>query len=122
MTVSGQIPRDEAGELMIGKLGEDYPLEKGVHAAQRCGLYIIAIIKEACGGDLSKCKKIIKLGGYVNSAGDFTGQPQVINGASELMVDIFGEEVGMHARAAVGMSALPLGVAVEIDAEVEIDV
>ena len=121
LTVSGQISKDEDGNLMIGKLGADCDLETGIKAAQRCGLFIIAIIKEACGGDLSKCKKIVKLGGFVNAASDFTNHPQVINGASELMVNVFGEDVGMHARAAVGMSSLPLGVAVEIDAEIEIE-
>ncbi|MEM6603998.1 MAG: RidA family protein [Pseudomonadota bacterium] len=120
VTISGQISKAEDGTLMVGKLGETCDIKTGVKAAERCGLYIISIIKEACGGDLSKVKKIIKLGGYVNAAPDFNDHPQVINGASELMVSVFGEDIGMHARAAVGMSSLPLGVMVEIDAEVEI--
>ena len=121
MTISRYFPRDEAGELMIGKLGAEYPFQKAF-LLHNVVVFILLIIKQACGGDLSKCKKVIKLGGFVNSTADFTGQPEIVNGASNLMVDVFGEEVGMHARAAVGMSSLPLGVAVEIDAEVEIDV
>ena len=121
LVISGQIAKDENNVPMVGKLGDDYSVDQGVTAAQRSALYIIAIIKHACDGDFSKCKKIIKLNGFVNSTPDFTDQPTVINGASELLVDLFGEDVGMHARSAVGTYALPRGVAVEISAEVEID-
>jgi enamine deaminase RidA (YjgF/YER057c/UK114 family) len=118
--ISGQISKDEKGTLIVGRLGDTVSVADGVIAAQRCGLYILAVLKEALGGDLSKVKKCVKLNGFVASTADFKDHPQVINGASELMVAVFGEEIGLHARAAVGMSSLPLGVAVEIDAEFEI--
>lgn len=116
--VSGQISKDDNDALMIGKLGQDYSIEHGIQAAQRSALFIIAIIDEVCKGDISKVQQIVKLGGFVNSTSDFTDHPKVINGASNLMVDVFGEKVGMHARSAVGVSSLPLGVAVEIEAEI----
>ena len=118
--VSGQISKDENGTLIVGHLGDTVSVADGVIAAQRCGLYILAVLKEALDGDLSKVKKCVKLNGFVASTADFKDHPQVINGASELMVAVFGEEIGLHARAAVGMSSLPLGVVVEIDAEFEI--
>lgn len=118
--ISGQISKDHDGNLITGHLGDTISISEGVHAAQRCGLYILATLSKALDGDMSKVKKCVKLNGFVASTPDFKDHPQVINGASELMVNVFGEEVGMHARAAVGMSSLPLGVAVEIDAEFEI--
>lgn len=117
VVVSGQISRGEDGNLIVGKAGDDCSLEQAIHGAHRCALYIVAIAKQACGGDLSKVKKLVKLGGFVNSTPDFKDHPQIVNGASETMVEIFGEEIGMHARAAVGMSSLPLGVVVEVEAE-----
>jgi enamine deaminase RidA (YjgF/YER057c/UK114 family) len=115
--ISGQLPFKD-GALMTGRLGEDRDEAYGVEAAQRCGLMLIAQMKKAL-GDLERVERVVKLGGFVNSAGDFTGQPKVINGASELMVAVFGD-AGRHARSAVGVPVLPLGAAVEIDAIVSI--
>lgn len=116
--VSGQLPFKD-GQLMIGRLGEDRDLAFGQEAAQRCGLMLVAQIKKALGGDLSRVERIVKLGVFVNSAGSFTDQPKVANGASELMQALFGE-AGRHARSAVGVPVLPLNAAVEIDAVVAI--
>ncbi len=113
--VSGQLPFID-GELVTGRLGEDVELELGIRAARACGLMILAQLKAAL-GSLDKVERIVKLGGFVNSHAGFTDQPKVVNGASDLMVDVFGE-AGKHARAAVGVPALPLGAAVEIDAVV----
>ena len=118
--ISGQISIDDKGALIKGKLGKDLNTEDGYQAAKRCGLSIIAQAKKACDGDLSRIKSCIKLTGFVNSTDDFTDQPKVINGASELIVSIFGE-VGMHTRAAVSTNSLPLGVSVEVDAIFEIN-
>ncbi len=118
--VSGQISIDEKGELIKGKVGKDLDTDKAYLAAKRCGLSIIAQAKNACDGDLSKIKSCIKLTGFVNSTDNFIEQPKVINGASDLMADIFGD-AGMHTRAAVSTNSLPLGVAVEIDAIFELN-
>lgn len=115
--VSGQLPFVD-GELVTGRLGEDVSLEDGVTAARACGLMIIAQLR-AAGIDLDHVSRIVKLGGFVNCTGDFTDQPKVVNGASELMAEVFGE-AGKHARAAVGVPSLPLGAAVEVDAIVEL--
>jgi enamine deaminase RidA (YjgF/YER057c/UK114 family) len=117
--ISGQISIDEKGVLIKGKLGEDLSTDDGYKAAKRCALSIVAHAKSACNNDLSKIKSCVKLTGYVNSIGTFTEQPKVINGASELITSIFGDD-GMHARAAVSTNSLPLGVAVEVDAIFEI--
>ena len=115
--VSGQLPfRD--GQVVTGRLGAGVSLEEGQDAAQRCGLMLVAQLKAAL-GDLSRVKRIVKLGVFVNSAPDFTDQPKVANGASELMVALFGD-AGRHARSAVGVAVLPLGAAVEVDAVVEV--
>ncbi|WP_137863767.1 MULTISPECIES: RidA family protein [unclassified Sphingomonas] len=116
--VSGQIPFKD-GVLMTGRLGEDRDLAFGTEAAQRCALMLVAQIKKYLDGDLSRVERIVKLGVFVNSAADFTDQPKVANGASELMQALFGD-AGRHARSAVGVPALPLGVAVEVDAVVQI--
>jgi enamine deaminase RidA (YjgF/YER057c/UK114 family) len=116
--VSGQLPFKD-GVLMTGRLGEDRDVAYGAEAAERCGLMLVAQIKAALGGDLGRVVRIVKLGGFVNSAADFTDQPVVINGASELMLALFGE-AGRHARSAVGVPALPRGAAVEIDAIVAV--
>ena len=118
--ISGQISIDEKGELIKGKVGKDFDTDQAYQAAKRCGLSIISQAKNACDGDLSKIKSCIKLTGFVNSIDNFTDQPKVINGASDLMVSIFGE-VGMHTRAAVSTNSLPLGVAIEIDAIFELN-
>ena len=116
--VSGQLPFKD-GQLMTGRLGEDRDLAFGQEAAQRCGLMLVAQIRKALGGDLGRVERIVKLGVFVNSAGAFTDQPKVANGASELMQALFGE-AGRHARSAVGVPTLPLGAVVEIDAVVAI--
>ena len=115
-----QISIDEKGVLILGKLGENLTTEEGYNAAKRCALSIIAHVKSACKNDFSKIKSCIKLTGYVNSTSTFIEQPQVINGASELISLVFGD-IGMHARAAVSTNSLPLGVAVEVDAIFEIN-
>ena len=113
--ISGQISTDIEGNLIKGKIGKDLSLEQGYEAAKRCGLAIISQAKSACENDLSKIKSCIKLTGYVNSTDNFIDQPKVINGASEIISEIFGEK-GLHTRAAVSSNSLPLGVAVEVDA------
>ena len=118
--ISGQISINEKGELIIGKLGKDLNTEEGYLAAKRCALSIIAQAKKACNGDLSSIKSCVKLTGFVNSTPDFIEQPKVINGASDLIVSVFGE-IGKHTRAAVSANSLPLGVAVEVDAVFEIN-
>ena len=117
--ISGQISIDNNGQLIKGKVGKDLDTEAGYNAAKRCALSIVAQVKKACGDDLSKVKSCIKLTGFVNSTDDFTEQPKVINGASDLIALIFGE-TGMHTRAAVSTNSLPLGVSVEVDAIFEL--
>ena len=118
--ISGQISIAANGELIKGKLGRELKTEEGYEAAKRCGLSIVAQVKKACGGDLSKIKSCIKLTGFVNSVEDFIEQPKVINGASDLIASVFGE-AGMHTRAAVSTNSLPLGVSVEVDAIFELN-
>jgi enamine deaminase RidA (YjgF/YER057c/UK114 family) len=112
--VSGQISMAPEG-LIAGRLGENLELTDGQAAARQCGINILAQLRAACEGDLSRVRRIVRLGGFVNSTPDFTDQPKVIDGASTLMTDVF-DEAGRHARAAVGVNVLPLGAAVEIDA------
>ena len=118
--ISGQISIDENGQLIKGKVGKDLDTESGYNAARRCALSIISQVKKACDDDLSKIKSCIKLTGFVNSTDDFTEQPKVINGASDLIASVFGD-AGMHTRAAVSTNSLPLGVSVEVDAIFEIN-
>ena len=118
--ISGQISVDENGKLIKGKVGKDLSLDEGYNAAKRCSLSIVAQAKEACNGDLSKIKSCIKLTGFVNSTDDFTDQPKVINGASDLIASIF-DKAGMHTRAAISTNSLPLGVSVEVDAIFELN-
>ena len=118
--ISGQISIDQNGELIKGKVGKDLNTEDGYNAAKRCALNIVAQVKKACGDDLSKVKSCVKLTGYVNSTEDFTEQPKVINGASDLIASIFGN-AGFHTRAAVSANSLPLGVSVEVDAIFELN-
>jgi len=115
--ISGQISQDDSG-LITGKVGEDMDVATAANAAKTCALAILAQAKAAV-GELSQIKRVVKLTGFVNSAPDFADQPEVINGASDLMVAVFGE-AGRHARAAVSAGALPRGVAVEIDAVLEV--
>ena len=116
--ISGQISADENGPIK-GKLGADVSVDAGAAAARRCAISLLSQVKAACGGDLEKIVRLVKLTGFVNSTPDFTDQPKVINGASDFMVEVLGDK-GRHARAAVSANSLPLGVAVEIDAIFEI--
>ncbi len=118
--ISGQISIDENNNLIKGKVGRDLTLEQGYNAAQRCGLSLLAHAKKACDNDLSNIKACIKLTGYVNSTEEFTEQPKVINGGSDIIVKILGK-IGEHTRAAVSVNSLPLGVAVEIDGIFEVN-
>ena len=118
--ISGQISISDSGDLIKGKIGKELSTQDGYEAAKRCGLSIVAQAKVACDGDLSKIKSCIKLTGFVNSTDDFIEQPKVINGASDLIVSIFGDN-GMHTRAAVSTNSLPLGVSVEVDAIFELN-
>ena len=118
--VSGQISIDENGQLIKGKVGKDLDTEAGYNAAKRCALSIIAHVKKACDNDLSKVKSCIKLTGFVNSTDEYTDQPKVVNGASDLIAAVFGNS-GMNARAAVSTNGLPLGVSVEVDAMFELN-
>lgn len=119
VSISGQIPMQDGELAFTGKVNEDVNIDDACKAARICGLNIVAQIKAACDGDLDRVKRIVKLGGFVNGPDGFGGQPQIINAASDLMVEIFGD-AGRHSRSAVGVNGLPLNVPVEIDAMVEI--
>jgi enamine deaminase RidA (YjgF/YER057c/UK114 family) len=112
--VSGQISQGPDG-LIKGCLGDNMDVAAGAEAARRCAMSLIAQARVACGGDLDRVVRVVKLSGFVNSTADFTDQPKVINGCSDFMVEVFGD-AGRHARAAVSAPSLPLGVAVEIEA------
>lgn len=117
--VSGQIPLGPDGPV-VGKLGRDTDVAAGAAAARLCALALLAQVKAAT-GDLDKVKRVVKLTGFVNSAPDFGDQPKVVNGCSDVMVEVFGAEIGSHARSAVGMGGLPFGVAVEVEGVFEIE-
>jgi enamine deaminase RidA (YjgF/YER057c/UK114 family) len=116
--VSGQITLKDGAPQYLGKLGGTVSLDEGYQAARLCGLNLIAQAKAACDGNLDLIARVVKLSGFVNCTPDFTDQPKVVNGASDLMVEVFGER-GRHARAAVGAPSLPLGVSVEVEAVFE---
>lgn len=116
--LAGQIPRDADGKYLAGKVGRDLTEAEGAAAARTCALQLVAALKAEL-GDLSKVKRIVRVGGFVNCTDDFTVQPRVVNGASDLLVEIFGDR-GRHARAAVGVNALPLGAPVEIELIAEV--
>lgn len=118
--ISGQLPQWEGDIRFIGKVGEDFDLEQGRQAARLSALNVLAQAKEALDGGLDRVVQLVKVSGFVNCAPDFTHVAEVVNGASELFLDAFGEE-GRHARVAVGAANMPLGVAVEIEAIMEID-
>jgi enamine deaminase RidA (YjgF/YER057c/UK114 family) len=115
--VSGQLPFID-GQLVTGRLGDDVGLDRGAQGARACGLMILAQLNAAL-GSLDRVERVVKLGAFVNSTADFTDQPKVANGASDLMVEVFGDK-GRHARSAVGVPVLPLGAAVEVDAIVAV--
>lgn len=117
--VAGQVSNKDGKPHYIGKLGREFGIEEGQAAARLCALNILAHLKNACGGDLDKIARCVRLGGFVNAVPEFGDQPKVINGASDLIVQVFGEK-GKHARAAVGVGSLPFGVAVEVDAIFEL--
>ncbi len=117
--ISGQITMDSGELKFVGKLGETMSVEEGYLAARLCGINLLAQMRAACDGDLDRIKRVVRLGGFVNCTPDFTDHPKVINGASDLMQEVFGD-AGQHCRAAVGSSSLPLGVAVEVDAVIEV--
>lgn len=117
--VSGQITLFNGDLQFVGRVGQDFDTDQGYQAARLCGLNLIAQVKAACNGNLDRLRRVVKLGGFVNCTPDFTDQPKVINGASDLMADVFGD-AGRHARFAVGATVLPLGVAVEVDGIFEI--
>ena len=117
--VSGQISSNSDG-FITGKLGDTMTAEEGAVAAKSCAISLLAQLKSACGGDIERLKRVVKLTGFVNSTGDFDEQPKVINGASDFLVEALGDR-GRHARSAVSAASLPFGVAVEIEAIFEID-
>lgn len=117
--VSGQLPLVDGVLRYQGRLGEDKGLEEGYQAARLCGLNLLGQLRAACGGSLDRVARVVRLGGFVTCAADFTQHPKVINGASDLMAEVFGE-AGRHARAAVGCPSLPLGALVEVDGVFEI--
>lgn len=117
--ISGQVTFQNGDLKYVGKIGVDLDEADGKAAARLCGLNIIAVARHALDGDLDRVRQVLKLGGFVNATPDFTGHPGIINGASDLMVEVFGDR-GRHARFAVGAGGLPLGVAVEVDAILEV--
>ena len=117
--VSGQIAAGPEGPIK-GKLGDGMSVEEGAAAAQTCALSLLAQARAACGGDLSRLKRVVKLVGFVNSTADFTDQPKVVNGASDFFVAVLGDK-GRHARSAVSAASLPFGVAVEVEGIFEIE-
>jgi len=119
VVVSGQLCVWNGERRFVGKLGAGISIPDGQEAARLCALNILSHLRVACGGDLDRVRRIVRLGGFVNCTPEFTDMPQVVNGASDLMVEVFGDS-GRHARAAVGVSSLPGGVAVEVEAIVEI--
>ncbi|WP_374764985.1 RidA family protein [Yunchengibacter salinarum] len=119
ISISGQLPMGPDGLAHVGSVGGAISLEEAQKAARLCALNIIAQLKAALDGDLERVRQVVKLGGFVNCSDTFTDQPEVINGASDLMVDVFGEK-GRHSRSAVGVNALPRGAPVEVDALVAV--
>lgn len=118
--LSGQITVWNGERRFVGKLGREIGIPEGQQAARLCALNLLAHLRVACDGDLDRVKRVLRLGGFVNCTPDFTDMPQVVNGASDLMVEVFGDN-GRHARAAVGVNSLPAGVAVEVEAIFELE-
>jgi len=115
VNMSGQLPMQDGKPQFIGKVGRDWTIEQGQECAKLCAVVVLSHLKVACGGDLDKVKKVLRLGIFVNSTDDFTDAPKVANGASELIKAAFGDEIGAHARFAVSVAQLPFGVAAEVD-------
>lgn len=118
--ISGQLPMADGACQHTGVLGRDCSLEDGIAAARLCAVNILAQVNAACGGDLGRVARCVRLGGFVAATADFEQHPAVINGASNLMAEIFGPEIGAHARAAVGVASLPFGASVEVEAIFEL--
>ena len=118
--ISGQGPIEGGKVLYPGTLGKDVSLEDGAKSARLCAINVLAQIKDAVGGDLDKVKRVVKLLGFVNATADFKDHPKVINGASDLMVEVFGDK-GRHARSAVASPSLPMGISTEVEAIVEVE-
>ncbi len=118
--VSGQLPMQDGALQHTGLVGKEVSVQEGYEAAKLCAINLIAQVKSACGGDLDRVKRVVKLTGFVASGSDFTEHPGVVNGASDLMVEVFGD-AGRHSRAAVGASSLPMGASVEVEAVFEIE-
>jgi enamine deaminase RidA (YjgF/YER057c/UK114 family) len=119
--LSGHLPQKVDGTLIKGRLGENMSIEQGVEASRVASLQILASLQRACNGNLDNVVKIHRISGFINSANDFADQPKVLNGCSDFLGEIFGTDIARHARSALGVNVLPLGVAVEIEAIVEID-
>lgn len=119
--VSGQITMWDGELQYVGCVGDDLTTDEGYQAARICGLNLLAQLQVACGGNLDRVTRVLKLGGFVNCRPDFNDMPKVINGASDLMADVFGNDIGAHARFAVGAPSLPLGIATEVDGTFEIN-
>lgn len=117
--IAGQIPIVDGKPMHVGKLGRDATIEDGYAAARLCAINILAQARAACGGDLDRVARVLRLGGFVNATPDFLEAPKCVNGASDLIVEVFGES-GKHARTAVGVASLPSGVAAEVDAIIEL--
>ncbi len=117
--VSGQIPIDADGRMMTGRIGADLGIEDGQRAARLCTLNVVAQVRRACDGDLDRVRRVVRIGGFINAVPDFDQHPALLNAASDLLVEIFGE-AGRHARFAVGAGSLPLNVPIEIDAVFEL--
>jgi enamine deaminase RidA (YjgF/YER057c/UK114 family) len=118
--ISGQLCMWNGERRYPGKVGAEVSVEDAIEAAKLCGLNLITWLKDAAGGDLDRVARVVKLGGFVNSIADFSDQPKVINGCSNLMVDVFGDK-GKHARAAVGVNVLPFNLAVEVEGVFELE-
>ena len=118
--ISGQGPVEDGKVVYPGCLGADVSLEDGAKSARLCGINVLAQLKDACGGDLDRVRRVVKLLGFVNAAPSFKDHPKVINGASDLMVEVFGEK-GRHARSAVASPSLPMGISTEVEAIIEVE-
>jgi enamine deaminase RidA (YjgF/YER057c/UK114 family) len=120
VVISGQLPIKDGAITCVGKLGRDVTIEQGKEAAKLCALYLLAQVQHACGGDLSRVKRCVRVGGFVNSTDDFVDQPQIVNGASDVLVAVLGD-AGRHARTSLSVNSLPRGAAVEVEAIFEIE-